>query len=179
MDERKTPRDGADRIGEILLAAELLTREQLREALAVQRQVGGRLGHILVDRGFVDQEDFAEALAVQLRLPLLSLEGYFFDPRVSSLLPRGTLEHHRMLPLKVNQGLVTTAMADPLDDQAKSELQAVSGFSVKPVVATTGDILASVAEIHRGIRRREDLLGSLRKLRERDQGGGETGGDEG
>lgn len=170
MDERKTPRDGAGRIGEILLAADLLTREQLREALDLQRKLGGRLGHILVDRGFVDEEDFAEALSLQLRLPLLSLQGYFFDPLVSSLLPRGTLEHHRIIPLKVDGQRVTTAMADPLDEGAMDEVLSLSGFSVKPVVATTGDILAAVARIHQGIRKRENLLDSLRVLREKERG---------
>jgi hypothetical protein len=175
LDERKTPRDGAGRIGEILLVSRLITREQLREALDLQRELGGRLGFLLVDSGFVDQEDFAEVLALQLRLPLFSLVDYPFDPRVSSLLPRGSLEHHRMLPLQVEGARVTTAMADPLDELAQKELQEASGFHVRPVVATSSDILSSVAMVHKGLRQRSGLLGSLRELRKRDLGPADSG----
>lgn len=170
MDERKTPRDGAGRIGEILLRAALISREELREALDIQRAQGGRLGHILVDRGFVDQLDFAEALARQLGIPLLRLAGYELDPRVAGLLPRGSLEHHRVLPLQVARRRVTLAMADPFNEVAVHELRRASGFEVKPVLATTSDILATVAEVSRRTDRQADLFASLRALRERDRG---------
>lgn len=170
MDERRLPRDGADRIGEILLREELLQREQLRQALDIQRARGGRLGHILVDQGFVDQEDFARALARQLGLPLLSLDGYVLDPQVGRLLPRGSLEHHRVLPLQVRDGRVTLAMADPFNEFAVGELRRATGYTVKPVLATTSDILDGVARLYRDLGTRADLLDSLRALRERDTG---------
>lgn len=168
MDQRRHPRDGSERIGEILLRAELLQREQLREALCIQRTRGGRLGHILVDQGYVDQEDFASALSQQLGLPLLSLEGYLLDPQVGRLLPRGSLEHHRILPLQVREERVTLAMADPFNEFAIGELGSATGYAVKPVLATTSDILAGVARIYQELGARAQLRDTLRALRERD-----------
>ena len=170
MDERRHSRDGSDRIGEILLRAELLRREQLREALELQRTRGGRLGHILVDQGYVDQEDFARALSAQLGMPVLSLEGYVLDPQVGRLLPRGSLEHHRILPLQVRDGRVTLAMADPFNEFAVNELRRATGFAVKPVLATSSDILGGVTRLYRDLGDRAHLLDTLRALRERDTG---------
>lgn len=178
MDERQHPRDGSERIGEILLRAELLRREQLREALELQRTRGGRLGHILVDQGYVDQEDFARAFSRQLRMPLLSLEGYVLDPEVGRLLPRGSLEHHRILPLQVRDGRVTLAMADPFNEFAVQELRRATGFAVKPVLATTSDILSGVARLFQDLGSRAHLLDTLRALRERDTGAIAAGQDD-
>lgn len=169
MDERKAARDGADRIGEILLAADLLSREELRQALEVQRLQGGRLGHILVDAGLVDQDDFADALAAQLGLPRICLEGYQLDPRVTSMLPRGTLEHHRILPLQVIGNRVTLAMADPFNQLARRELERASGLEVRPVIASSADILGAVARVHQDLSRRASLYEALHRLRERDE----------
>lgn len=167
MDERRSPRgEGPDKIGEILLKADLIDRETLREALAIQSHSGGRLGHILIDRGFVDQEDFAQALAVQLSLPYLSLEAYAFDPKVAIMLPRGTLEHHRVIPLKAQRERLTLAMADPFNEMAKAELVKRSGLEVRTVLATSSDILEAVRRVYGQIEARSALYETLWKQQE-------------
>src|ERR671935_1216493 len=55
----------AARIGEILLAKGLLTREQLQEVLAEQEQTGQRFGEMLLERGLVSRLALASALAEQ------------------------------------------------------------------------------------------------------------------
>lgn len=54
-------------IGEILIDKELITREQLDEALALQRrQPGKKIGEILVRLGFVNLKEVIRAHAEQL-----------------------------------------------------------------------------------------------------------------
>src|ERR671935_199150 len=55
----------APQLGRILIAARLLTEEQLAEALEEQAQTGRRLGEIIVQRGFISGPALANALAEQ------------------------------------------------------------------------------------------------------------------
>lgn len=51
------------RVGELLLEEGLITRAQLSEALAEQRELGGRVGDICVRKGFLQARQVEEALA--------------------------------------------------------------------------------------------------------------------
>lgn len=170
MDERRSPRDeGPGKIGEILLGAGLITRDQLRRALALQQAEGGRLGHLLVDREVVDPEALAEALAHQLGMPLFDLAGWDLDPKVAHLLPSEVCEHQRVLPLKVRDGTLTLAMADPFDELARRRAAAASGCEVKVVLATAPAIQARVAELRRQAAGRAGLRAELAALGDRDR----------
>lgn len=49
-------------LGSRLLKADLITEEQLNEALHIQKEVGGLLGEILVGKGFLSDDDLANYL---------------------------------------------------------------------------------------------------------------------
>ena len=173
LDERKAPRgEGPDRIGEILLKADLISREALREALELQAGLGIRLGYILVDRGYVDEDAFAAALADQLGLAYLGLSGYVFDPKVVALLPKDLCEHHRMIPLKVVGNRITVAMADPFNDFARREVERATGLEVRLVVAASSEIMAalgeSAAQASEGAAWRDQVKAQLEARRARD-----------
>ena len=51
------PKTAKRRLGDVLLEQQLITEEQLRECVAVQRSSGQNLAHILVEKGYLDEED--------------------------------------------------------------------------------------------------------------------------
>ena len=51
------------RVGERLMEAQLITRDQLQIALHEQRRAGRMLGAVLVQLGFLAEEDLASVLA--------------------------------------------------------------------------------------------------------------------
>ena len=58
-------------MGELLVAAKIITKDQLAEALEVQKQQPNtHLGAILIDRDWASEEAVAEALALSVRRPL-------------------------------------------------------------------------------------------------------------
>ncbi|MGN6109162.1 MAG: hypothetical protein ACTHU0_28915 [Kofleriaceae bacterium] len=57
------------RLGELLVAAGLLTVEQVEQALRAQVMWGGRLGTNLIELGYLDLDALSKALARQHRLP--------------------------------------------------------------------------------------------------------------
>ncbi len=145
MDERRSPRhEGPSPIGEMLLAAGLVNRAQLREALRLQAQQGGRLGHILVDQGFVDPVSFAETLADQLGLAFFDLELTEIDPRVASLVPMEVARHHRLLPVAARAGRITLVMADPSNELGRREVERLTGSAVRLALAPSDQIQAAL-----------------------------------
>jgi hypothetical protein len=53
------------RLGDIFVERGLITEEQLREALTVQRDTGAKLGEVLVELGFVTRVALAGVIAEQ------------------------------------------------------------------------------------------------------------------
>ncbi|MEO7730494.1 MAG: hypothetical protein ABIY55_05940, partial [Kofleriaceae bacterium] len=57
------------RLGELLVAAGLLTVEQVEQAVRAQVMWGGRLGTNLVELGYIDLDKLATALSRQHGIP--------------------------------------------------------------------------------------------------------------
>ena len=67
---------GRRRLGEVLVAGQVLSEAQLEEALRTQREDKGRrrrLGEVITALGFADEVQIARALSDQLGLPFLDL----------------------------------------------------------------------------------------------------------
>ena len=64
-----------DRLGDILLNEGLISADQLKAALAEQKQGGHRLGYLFVKLGMLEEVEITKALARQLRMPASSCSG--------------------------------------------------------------------------------------------------------
>ena len=71
------------RLGEMLLAEQKLSRNDLERALEVQRSMGGRLGRLLISLGLVSEVDVYAALARQAGLPLVRQDAFPKEKPVS------------------------------------------------------------------------------------------------
>ncbi|HET8732845.1 MAG TPA: DUF4388 domain-containing protein [Anaeromyxobacteraceae bacterium] len=79
-------RKSRDKLGSLLVRAELITPAQLEEALSVQRRTLRRLGDILVELGLVTKDQLREMTALQTTQTLYGLFDwksgtYAFEPR--------------------------------------------------------------------------------------------------
>jgi hypothetical protein len=70
------------RIGDILIEKELITKETLKQALAIQKQTGKRLGQVLVDEHFITDDDLTDAISERLDIAKLSLESIVIAPEL-------------------------------------------------------------------------------------------------
>ncbi|MCC6135395.1 MAG: Flp pilus assembly complex ATPase component TadA [Gammaproteobacteria bacterium] len=62
------------RLGELLLARELINTADLDKALLLQQQIGGRLGALLIRIGALSEDSLLPVLAEQLEMPLLDAD---------------------------------------------------------------------------------------------------------
>ena len=88
------------RLGEMLLAEQKLSRNDLERALEVQRSMGGRLGRLLVSLGLVSEVDVYAALARQAGLPLVRQDAFPKEKPVTSQMNTSFLLVNNLLPMR-------------------------------------------------------------------------------
>jgi len=126
---------GGDRLGEILLREGLVTREQLGQALAEQKNTKHRLGYCLVKLGLVAELEITKVLARQYRMPAVDLTRFEVDPKIIKLVPAEMATKSVVLPLKREGRTLTIAMADPTDHGLLEDLKFITRFDLFPVIA--------------------------------------------
>ena len=108
------------RLGELLIAANVLTTHQVDEALRAQVMWGARLGTSLVELGYLDLDGISNALGYQHGLPA-ALASHFdrADRELQRQLAANHAERFACIPLmRVGKRAVAIAVASPLDAKA-------------------------------------------------------------
>jgi type IV pilus assembly protein PilB len=137
---RSKPGTISGRIGDILVSEGKITPEQLEEALALQREDRREIGKILLSLGYVKEVDLAKALARRLRLDYVELTEKDVDRAATSLVDQKVLRRHGAMPMRVENGRLVVAMADPNNFYALEDLRMLSGYPITPVVALESEI---------------------------------------
>ncbi|MBM4039825.1 MAG: hypothetical protein FJ290_15065 [Planctomycetes bacterium] len=123
------------RLGDVLVAAGLLSPAQVDEAAARQRALGCRLGEALIRDGVLSQDQVNWALARHLRLPYVEVSPDSLDGGLARRLRPGLLYQHVVIPLVQLGDVVTLAMADPTDTEAVREVADALGCRVQRAIA--------------------------------------------
>jgi type IV pilus assembly protein PilB len=124
------------KLGEILVKENLITAEQLKQALEHQRANGGRLGNSLVKLGFLSDDEVTSVLSRQYGVPSINLAYFEVDPNVIKLVPMETAMKYQVLPLSRVGSSLTLAMVDPTNVFAMDDIKFMTGFNIEPVVAS-------------------------------------------
>jgi type IV pilus assembly protein PilB len=132
------------KLGEILVRENLLTPEQLREALDYQRSHGGRLGFNLVKLGLVSDDMVTAVLSRQYGVPSVNLEMFDIEPAVIRLIPREVAEKYSVLPLSRVGATLTLAMVDPTNVFAMDDIKFMTGLNIEPVVVSEAGVQEAI-----------------------------------
>ncbi|MBI4557961.1 MAG: hypothetical protein HY706_10295 [Candidatus Hydrogenedentes bacterium] len=132
-------------IGEILVEAGSITREQLEIALEEQRGSPAKhLGSILVEREFTTEEVVAQALASQCKLPFVRLHEKSVSPEAVELVSFRLANLHSCVPLSVTESTLVLAMVNPFDLVAIEDVERASSRNVEPVVAVASEVRSAI-----------------------------------
>ncbi len=127
-------------MGQILIKRNLITQDQLKQALEVQRKDGGFIGEILVKLGHVTEKDIVVALIVQCGFPYIAVNKYEIDLKIISLIPEETARKYHLIPLDRVGDVLSVVMANPLDSVMIEELEKVTGCKIATFIATKAEI---------------------------------------
>ena len=136
-------------LGDILLDSGLVSRDQLMEAYDEHQRLGRSLGRVLVDRGVLTESQLVAALAQQIGLRFVDLTEFSVDGSAVARVPDAVCRRHTALPIGYEDGKLLVAMADPANVFAIDDIRSLTGFEVKPLVATRADVIAAINRYHR------------------------------
>ena len=132
------------KLGEILLKENLITPDQLKQALDHQKANGGRLGNSLVKLGFLNDDEVTAVLSRQYGVPSINLAYFEVDSSVTKLIPMETATKYQVLPLSRVGSSLTLAMVDPTNVFAMDDIKFMTGFNIEPVVASEAAIMEAI-----------------------------------
>jgi type IV pilus assembly protein PilB len=151
------------KLGELLLKENMVTPQQLQEALTHQRTNGGKLGKAFVSLGYVRDEEITSLLSRQYGVPSINLDHFEVDPSIIKIIPAETTRKYQILPLSRSGATLTIAMADPTNVFAMDDIKFMTGYNVEPVVASETSLDDAI----------EKYYGSARSLQLKQSAGGE------
>ena len=86
------------RLGDILVAQNVITPEQLERGLENQKGSGRKLGETLVDEQICTERAIAEALSSQLQMEMVDLTGVVIPEEIIKLVPVNLVKKHTAIP---------------------------------------------------------------------------------
>ncbi|MEO2054195.1 MAG: type IV-A pilus assembly ATPase PilB [Nitrospira sp.] len=140
----------AEKLGRVVLDANLVTEDQLQKALLTQKRDGGRLGEILIRLGFVDESHLLQCLSQQHGVTLIDLNKTKIDPAVTRLVPAEIAKKHLVIPVKRLGSSLSLAMVDPSDVYAIDNVKFATGYNVEPYIASEATVIAAINKFYGG-----------------------------
>jgi type IV pilus assembly protein PilB len=128
------------RLGEMLVESNLLTQEDLQQALTEQKKAGLKLGQFLVRRGAVAESQIVDVLSQQLKIDKYHPDKYPVDVTLVRLIPIATAQKYLLAPLRKKGRLLTIAITDPLDINIFDAIEVMTDSEVEPVVCTEREV---------------------------------------
>lgn len=138
----------AGRLGELLIKENLITAEQLQEALAAQKGKGGRLGYNLTQMGFLSEDDLTKFLSKQYGVPSINLTEFEVDAEIIGLVPFDVVKKYLILPVNRAGASLIVAMADPSNIFAIDDIKFMTGYNVETVVAAEASIIDAIKKYY-------------------------------
>ncbi len=138
------------KLGEILVRENLVTPQQLREALDYQRTSGGRLGTNLVKLGIISDDVITAVLSRQYGIPSINLDLFQIDNDVIKLISQEVALKYTVLPISKVGATLTLAMSDPTNVFAMDDIKFMTGLNVEPVIASEVSIQMSIGKYYSG-----------------------------
>ncbi|MEM7735615.1 MAG: ATPase, T2SS/T4P/T4SS family [Deinococcota bacterium] len=156
--------DESSQIGETLLQSKKLKREQLREAIQKQSELGratslsdvliemgvsesdiqdaknkqrsggGKLEDTLVQSGKISPDMLARSLARQLGYEYIENDKIQIDPLAVALIPETTVRRYDIMPIRLEGNNIVLAMKDPRNVFALDDIKILTGKEVIPMV---------------------------------------------
>ena len=129
------------RIGDLLISHQLITPDQLDEALSEQKKLGLKLGRTLIQMGFVEENQLLNLLSRQLNYPFVELKHFRFDRDLVGKLPEMVARRYRVMVLSEQDDGYLLGMSDPTDIFCLDEISRHFDKPLKPAVVRESELL--------------------------------------
>ncbi len=133
---------------DILVNIGLVTEDQLSFALREQEETGEKLSDVLVRMGYISREDLTRALSAHFGLIPVKLSDYHPTEDVIARIPPPLVRKYKIVPLEYKDGVLTIAVADPLDFLSIDSLERILGVKLKAVLTSDKEIDQAISRYY-------------------------------
>lgn len=135
------------KLGEILIAQNLINEERLTSALQISKSEKIPLGKALIRQHLLGEEQLARAIATQYDLKFVSLTDVHLDQEMSGFINASFAQHHRIVPIRCRDNCLTIAMAYPLQRDDLAQIEGWCKMRVDSVIAKESDIIVAQQKV--------------------------------
>ncbi|GIV01364.1 MAG: hypothetical protein KatS3mg015_0194 [Fimbriimonadales bacterium] len=133
--------------GEVFVQEGLITKEQLDQALAKQKELGGNepIGNVLVSMGYISERDRVRCMGRVWGVEFIDLTEHPPEPGVVQKISATFAKKFKVLPVKTVEGRLLVAMANPLDIFVIDELRLLVGMDVEPLITVEEELMDAIS----------------------------------
>lgn len=133
------------RIGDLLIQAGLISREEVEAALEAQTTgKRKRVGELLIEKGLISEEQLLVALSAKFRMPVVDLPTITPSPRSLDALTKNMVMQLKVFPISLENRRLTVATADPTDPTIGDNLRFFTNLSIDFVAAPASEIREAI-----------------------------------
>ncbi len=124
------------KLGRVLTKLGRVSREQVHEALTIQKTRKAKLGELLIELGYCSANDLAEGLAGQAGMSFMNLTGFDVPEAAREVIPAENVRMYEVIPVEYNSTSkrLKIAMKSPDNFRAVDDLKMLMGFNVEAVI---------------------------------------------
>ena len=127
-------------LGEMLINAGTITKEQLERGIELQKGTNERLGTVLINNGIITEKQLIEVLRMQLGIEFIDLTRVSIPMEMAQALPKSIAQQYGVVPVKMAKDELYLAMSDPLNFYAVEEARRAAKKKIVPLVSTKDGI---------------------------------------
>jgi type IV pilus assembly protein PilB len=144
-------RGGSGRfLTDVIVALGFVDASRVRAAEEAARRSGQPTEQVLVESGTLSQDQLARATAERFGLDHLDLTQFTVDMGAANLIGAAAARRYEAVPIAfVDERTLLVAMADPANVLAVDDIAIMTGFEVRPAVASREDLSALVQRLNR------------------------------
>ena len=145
--------EGLDRqkvkIGQLLIKHTSLTREQLREALEIQKESGIMVGQILLKKNYIHPHDIIKVICSQIDLPYeTEINVDEISPDLTVSIPINYAKQYEIIPIMETDQSVTVLTSNPFNTNAINDLRGIFKREIELVVTSPLKIQDTINRVY-------------------------------
>jgi general secretion pathway protein E len=127
-------------LAQILLEAEVVTQEQLKQALEIQTKSGDKFERVLLQLHLITPQQLAFFTSMQLGIPFINLRREGVKPEAIKLVPESVCRKYNIIPVEATDDTIVIATDDPRNMHAIEDIAILTRKKVEVVLCTPQDI---------------------------------------
>lgn len=140
-------------IGDLLVSKGLLTKKQKSELEVKLSQVPAsdskNFEDYLIQNDIVSEDNLLKAYSDHLGRPFIDLSQHPIDPQSISQVPFKFANQYTVIPVKLEEGVLTVALRDPFDVSIIDQLNTFTRLNIDVVISKAEDIQTAI-QFHYG-----------------------------